>query len=59
MNLIYDDISTTSGYSDSQLDNNQGNEYQNSIPVGPEIDQPKPDNATPAFPDEMPVREGK
>lgn len=59
MKQFYDDISSASFNSSSQRDINQDNEYQNSIPNGPEIDQPTPDNATPTFPDEMPVREGK
>jgi hypothetical protein len=37
---------------------NPDNEFHNSIPADPEIEQPNPSIATPSIPDEMPVREG-
>lgn len=35
---------------------NPDNEFQNSIPAGPEIEQPGPSTATPSIPQEIPIR---
>lgn len=37
---------------------NPDNEFHNSVPQDPEIEQPNPSTATPSFPQEIPIREG-
>lgn len=37
---------------------NPDNEYHDSVPKDPEIEQPNPSTATPSFPQEMPIRQG-
>jgi hypothetical protein len=39
-------------------DLNPDNEFRNSVPHNPEIEQPDPSTATPSIPQEMPIREG-
>lgn len=41
----------------NQKDLNPDNELLNSVPEGPEIEQPNPSTATPSIPQELPIRE--
>ena len=59
MTYMNDNTNSATNNSGSSSNLNPDNEYQNSIPRETEIDQPQPSTATPSFPHEMPVREGK